>query len=201
MIIELGTSDSDAFFGENGDDFFDGVSGDDIIIGGYHDDSLHGGSGDDFLTGGYHDDTLHGGSGDDLLRGGYHDDVLFGDSGDDLLLGGNHNDFLDGGSGNDSLEGGTGQDTLVGGEGADTFIFNSLESVDVIGDFDQEQGDKIVFDSATGITEIGNLTVHVGASYQDGSELDKVTSLYVGEVRIIEFDRIVSLQAEDFRFI
>ena len=201
MTIKFGTTDSDIFLGENGRDLLEGNSGDDILQGGNHNDSLEGDSGDDLLQGGNHDDLLDGGSGDDLLYGGHHNDILRGDSGDDLLRGGHHNDLLDGGSGNDSLEGSVGQDTLIGGDGADKFIFTSIDSVDVITDFDSDAGDKIVFDADTGVTEIEQLTVHVGVSYNHTSESERVTSLYVDGERFMEFDRVVSLQVEDFEFI
>ena len=158
-------------------------------------------TGSDFLLGENGDDFLDGGAGDDLVTGGYHDDSLDGGSGDDFLQGGNHDDLLDGGSGNDSLEGGVGLDTLIGGDGADKFIFTSLDSVDLITDFNSQQGDQIIFDSATGVTGVEDLTVHIGASYHHTSEPNKVTSLYVDGARIIEFDGVVSLQVEDFEFV
>ena len=184
MTTLNGTTSNDNLFGSNGEDFLAGNSGDDTVIGGYRDDSLNGDSGDDLLNGGYHDDSLNG------------------DSGDDLLLGGNHNDVLDGGSGNDTLNGGIGEDTLTGGDGSDRFIFNSLDSLDIIADFDSSQGDRIVFDTAaTGVANVSDLTVSVGSSYNHNSELDRVTSLYVDGEKIIEFDNLVTLQIEDFEFI
>ena len=182
MAVTLGTTDSDILLGKNGDDFLEGNSGDDRLQGGYYDDSLEGNSGDDSLEGGYHNDMLYGGSGDDLLDGGYHDDLL------------------DGGSGNDSLYGGSGYDTLIGGDGADSFIFTYLNAVDLITDFNAEQGDKIIFDAAK-VSEIADITVHIGASYNNASELEPITSLYVDDIRIVEFDRVVSLKVEDFEFI
>ena len=182
-------------------DSLDGNSGDDRLQGGFHDDSLDGNSGDDRLQGGFHDDSLDGGSGDDSLQGDYHDDVLYGGSGDDLLDGGFHDDMLYGGSGNDSLSGESGYDTLVGGDGADNFVFTYLNDVDIIADFNAEQGDKIIFDAATKISEIADITVHVGVSHNNTAELEPVTSLYVDGTRIIEFDRVVSLQVENFEFV
>ena len=202
MTVKFGTTDSDTLLGKNGDDSLEGNSGDDTVIGGNHDDLLNGDSGDDTVIGGNHDDFLNGGSGDDLLNGGYHDDILYGDSGDDFLNGGYHDDLLNGDSGNDSLNGGIGQDTLVGGDGADNFIFTSLQSYDVIADFDSSQGDKIVFDNATtGVAEISDLTVHLGLSYENTSEFNRVTSLYVDGERIIEFDDVISLGIKDFEFV
>ena len=202
MTTQIGTTNSDNIFGQNGDDILEGNSGDDLIFGGNNDDLIEGGTGDDTIVGGNHDDILEGGTGDDTIVGGYHDDVLKGDSGDDILEGGYHNDVLYGGSGNDSLFGGTGSDTLIGGDGADSFIFTSLDSLDLISDFDSSQGDKIIFDSSTTeVFEISDLTVHIGSSYINTLEPDSITSIYVDGERIIEFDDIVSLQIEDFEFI
>lgn len=202
MTTINGTISADRLVGGNDEDILNGNDGNDTVFGGYFDDIVNGDSGDDRLFGGYHDDTMDGGSGDDRLFGGYHDDIIDGGSGDDLLFGGGHNDLLNGGSGNDSLRGDMGEDTLTGGDGADRFIFDSLDSLDLITDFDSNQGDKIVFDTAmTGITEVGDLTVSIGSSSSDILGPSRVTSLYVDGERIIEFDGLVSLQIEDFEFI
>ncbi|MCC0179293.1 hypothetical protein I4641_20220 [Waterburya agarophytonicola K14] len=184
METKFGTTDSDIIFAGNGDNF------------------LAGNAGDDILEGGNHDDILDGGSGDDILEGGNHDDILDGGSGDDILEGGNHNDILAGGSGNDSLMGEVGRDSLTGGDGADSFIFTSLNSFDIITDFNSSQGDQIIFDSeSTGVAEIEDLTVHLGIGYLNNSEFNRVTSLYVDGERVIEFDTVISLEVEDFEFI
>ena len=197
-----GTIDIDNFFGGNGNNILDGSIGNDTVIGGNGNNILDGSIGNDTVIGGNHDDSLEGGSGDDLINGGNHDDVLQGGSGDDSINGGNHNDVLQGGSGNDYLNGDIGQDSLTGGDGADRFVVDSLDSLDIIVDFDSAQGDKILVDTvATGIEQITDITVLVGSGYDDTYEMRRVTSLYFEGERIIDFDDLVSLQVEDFEFI
>jgi Ca2+-binding RTX toxin-like protein len=75
----------------------------------------------------------------------YNDDGLYGaENSDDTLYGNNGDDVLYGLSGNDTLSGGSGNDTLTGGDGADTFLFGAVsEGVDVIRDFDADEGDVL----------------------------------------------------------
>ena len=113
---------------------------------------LHGGNGNDTISGGfaansderleYGDDTLYGGAGDDVLYGLEDNDTLYGGTGDDALLGGGHNDVLYGGAGDDNL---------IGGHGADVFVLNLDDAgVDLIHDFDPDEGDKIRLEGFTG---------------------------------------------------
>ena len=91
-------------------------------------------------------DTVIGGEGDDILYGQGGDDILLGEEGNDILVGGTGDDTLIGGLGDDILIGGLGDDTLTGGDGADTFkwVDGDLDgSVDVIKDFNKDEGDKI----------------------------------------------------------
>lgn len=200
MTTKFGTSDSDALVGQNSSNLIVGDAGDDTIVGGDSQDSLTGGSGDDTIIGGKRDDSLTGGSGDDLLNGGRDQDNLIGDSGDDTIIGGHHDDSLIGGSGNDLLDGGIGYDTLLGGDGADSFFFTDLSGLDIIADFDSSQGDKIIFDTAsTGIAQVSDFTVHLG--YSNATDNLKVTSLYVDNERVIEFNRVVVLEIENFEFV
>ena len=112
-----------------------GTINNDLILGYDGDDILNGGNGNDFLDGGDGNDSLDGGDGNDFLYGG---------NGNDTLSGGLGNDFFVGGNGNDTLFGGLGNDTLFGGNDADVFVFNSLsEGIDIIGDFNFGQGDRI----------------------------------------------------------
>lgn len=64
--------------------------------------------------------------------------------GDDTLIGGGDSDYLDGGSGNDSIYGQDGNNTLIGGTGNDymsggydndTYVFNTGDGQDRIGDY------------------------------------------------------------------
>jgi Ca2+-binding RTX toxin-like protein len=56
-------------------------------------------------------------------------------------IGSDFNDVLVGGAGVNVLNGGIGADTLTGGSGKDVFVFNTVETGDVITDF--AKGDKI----------------------------------------------------------
>lgn len=67
---------------------------------------------------------------------------------DDDLVGGKGDDTLYGLSGNDTLNGKEGDDLLYGGSGSDTFVMENLgRGVDVIGDFDTNEGDVLDFGS------------------------------------------------------
>ena len=64
--------------------------------------------------------------------------------GNDILNGGDGNDLIFGQEGNDIIIGGNGNDVLYGGSGADVFNFDALsEGGDIIGDFNQADGDQI----------------------------------------------------------
>lgn len=66
--------------------------------------------------------------GNDTIRGGAGDDTIFGQEGDDVIYGGD------------------GDDILSGGSGADQFIMEALgRGVDVISDFDANEGDVLDF--------------------------------------------------------
>jgi Ca2+-binding RTX toxin-like protein len=151
----FGGDGNDDLKGEGGNDTLNGGAGGDVIQGGNGNDVLGGQTGDDFLSGGAGDDALDGGSGDDKLRGGGGNDILNGGSGrddlragdgNDVLSGGTSNDILYGDAGDDQLSGGGGTDALHGGAGADAFVFgaDALGSSDVVRDFAQGEGDRIV---------------------------------------------------------
>ncbi|MBW7910551.1 MAG: M10 family metallopeptidase C-terminal domain-containing protein [Alphaproteobacteria bacterium] len=80
-----------------------------------------GGSGNDYIS---------GNDASNLLRGGAGSDMLLGEDGDDMLFGG------------------LGADILSGGDGADRFVFDNLDGVDTVTDFDDSDGD---------VLEIGDL--------------------------------------------
>lgn len=66
-------------------------------------------------------------------------DEFYGTPADDVINGTDADDVIDGGEGND---------TLFGGEGADSFVMNALnKGIDVIGDFDTNEGDVLDFSS------------------------------------------------------
>lgn len=108
------------------------------------DDRIVGLGGSDFLFGQDGDDHIQGGNGKDQLYGDRNDDILQGRKANDALLGGPGTDDLDGGSGDDVLAGGKEIDLLMGGSGRDTFILNSDEGCDRIGDF-QPRRDRLSF--------------------------------------------------------
>lgn len=80
-----------------------------------------------------------GGSGNDYISGNAANNILKGGAGSDILLGED---------GNDLLFGGFGADILTGGDGADRFVFDNLDGVDTVTDFEYDDGD---------VLEIGNL--------------------------------------------
>ena len=156
----VNSTETDALFGQGGDD---------TLFGGGGGDNLDGGAGDDSLNGGDGDDWLFGQSGNDALRGGAGSDVLFAGSGSDTLFGGAGGDALDGGDGEDHLQGGAGVDVLVGGADADTFSFVSPgEGEDLIRDF-VNGVDVIELDAAAFGLAAGALTGQ--GAWQTGSGL------------------------------
>lgn len=138
-------NETDAMFGEAGNDTLRGFGGFDFIVGGDGNDLLDGGGGSsDDLIGGNGNDTLFGGEGADHLYGdnniGATGEFIGFQTGNDSLLGDNGNDTLEGGKGDDVLlgladndrligvntpdsnPGSLEKDTLTGGTGADVFV-------------------------------------------------------------------------------
>lgn len=165
-VFALGTEQNDVLTGAMGDDFIEGLGGNDMITGKAGDDFLYGDDGDDRIAGNNGDDEIGGGEGDDHLTGGAGDDWLEGDAGDDLLNGNEGADWLQGGQGHDTLLGGKaddilwgddGNDRLAGGAGADKFwLWQNISHTpfdlerNIITDFNSEEGDRLVFDTASG---------------------------------------------------
>ena len=122
-----------------------GTNNSDTIVGNDDNNEIIGGPGDDSLRGARGDDLLRGRTGNDIVKGNKGNDSLFGGSDDDLLIGASGNDDLSGNRGNDTLQGDSGVDSLKGASGADDFLFETFSSeVDIIRDFDDGEGDKIV---------------------------------------------------------
>jgi Ca2+-binding RTX toxin-like protein len=119
--------DTDALFGEGGNDYLNGGGGDDGLDGGFGNDTLEGGAGVDWLYGSFGNDVLYGATetvdSDDT-------DALFGQEGNDTLNGGGGGDNLDGGSGDDELNGGAGNDWLFGQ--GDNDVLNGGDGLDVL---------------------------------------------------------------------
>lgn len=72
--------------------------------------------------------------------------IIQGSEGNDELHGTKDNDVIYGGNGNDIIYGGYGADRLYGGLGADQFVidFSELGELDIIEDFNPDEGDIIV---------------------------------------------------------
>ncbi|WP_417742496.1 S8 family serine peptidase [Salipiger sp.] len=138
-----GLAGADTIFGRGGDDRIDGGGGDDKLVAGGGDDLVFGGGGVDVVNGGYGNDRAFGGADDDRLIGSVGDDSLYGEAG---------NDVLRGDDGNDVLVGGAGRDVMLGGGGADIFVFDLADAsaMDVIRDFNAEEGDRIVVEGVQG---------------------------------------------------
>jgi VCBS repeat-containing protein len=135
----LGTEVSDMLYGDNSDDFINGLGGDDQIFGGEGNNFLLGGAGNDILYAGSGNDRLDGGDGNDLLFGSEGRNTLLGGAGDDTIYGGTSDDLIDGGNGNNQIyaaEGnnligtGSGNDVVYAGAGSD-WVFTG-EGNDVI---------------------------------------------------------------------
>jgi len=184
-ILNDDASDGDDIInGDNNGNFLDGGAGNDQVIGNGGDDNISGGTGNDILGGGTGNDeivdgignntldggngldklitlsglnTQSGGEGSDLLVGGIQADVLKGGAGNDVIRGEASNGFL---GGSDAISGGNGDDIMMGGRGADTFIFNTSDGDDVIGQFGL--GD-VAFDNINGYSVSAT-----GADFQTG---------------------------------
>jgi RHS repeat-associated protein len=121
------SAETDALFGEGGNDFLNGGGGDDGLDGGAGNDTLEGGAGVDWLYGSFGDDVLFGAT---ELVDSDDTDALFGQEGNDTLNGGGGGDNLDGGSGDDELNGGAGNDWLFGQ--GDNDVLNGGDGLDVL---------------------------------------------------------------------
>ena len=96
-------------------------------------------------------------------------DTLNGDGAANVLSGGLGIDSLFGNGGNDILIGGPGADNLTGGLGADIFRLTDTAAADIIGDFNNAEGDKIdltaLFSVASGHS-LSEYVVHTGTTLQ-----------------------------------
>ena len=125
--------------GSIGDDRIIGTPGTDVIIGLPGTDNIRGGNGTDVIQGNEDADRLYGENGNDIIQGGLGSDQIYGGDGDDILTGGIDDDLVIGENGNDKMYGDVGDDVLIGGSGAD--FFNCGDGIDVIIDFNLEEGD------------------------------------------------------------
>jgi Ca2+-binding RTX toxin-like protein len=125
--------------GSFGDDRITGSNESEVMIGLLGADTIRGEGGDDNVQGNEDLDKLYGEDGNDLLQGGAATDQVYGGMGDDILSGGLGDNFLVGENGDDKLYGGSEDDIMQGGLGAD--YFDCGEGIDIIIDFDIEEGD------------------------------------------------------------
>jgi uncharacterized RmlC-like cupin family protein len=81
-------------------------------------------------------------------------DKIIGSQFNDFIRAGSGNDFIDAKEGNDLIRGGSGQDIMSGGLGADLFLytFDQIDnSLDIIKDFNQSSGDKLVVETGINV--------------------------------------------------
>ncbi|MEL6640101.1 MAG: S8 family serine peptidase [Pseudomonadota bacterium] len=194
--------DESARYGTDGDDRLRGDGSDNTIYGGDGEDYVTGGSGDDVLHGEGDADDMRGGKGDDVMYGGADDDSMTGGQGNDHVIGGTGSDILRGREGNDTIEGGSGFDILSGDDGADVFLFNlsTIDSVDLITDFDSDEGDRIVIEDINGAsTEDITLVRDGNAVYLEIAALDE--TVRVAEIRGLSSSDLTMFEAETDSFI
>ena len=171
----FGEDGNDTLISSNGNDFLMGGDGNDKVLGGGGNDKIGGQSGADWLWGDSGNDYLMGDEGDDYLNGGADDDTLIGGYGNDKLFGGEGDDQLEGGYGNDLLLAGNGSNVYYGGAGADRFGLMKKHEQNVIGDFNHEEGDKLLIrkrhiDSVE-VSFLGNLGANGEAQFMLESEM------------------------------
>lgn len=173
--INLGGG-NDYLYGEGGDDFLYTGAGVDVMNGGAGYDTIvfHKAMVADWQTGVLDADigwdswqaweAIQGSGGDDVIRTnswGFSIE-LRGGAGHDLLatgVTGVVSDILNGEAGDDTLNGGAGDDTLTGGSGADTFVIGAGGGIDLVTDFNADEGDKIDFTGIAGVYSLADLTV------------------------------------------
>ena len=128
-----------------------------------------------FAIGTDRDDNLTGARGDDYIEGGEGNDIIIGKAGNDALYGDEGIDRIKGENGNDEIGGGSGDGHLTGGEGADKFfVWQNVShrpfdfETNIITDFNSEEGDRLVFDTASGHeTSLSALNLSIRGPFDD----------------------------------
>jgi len=210
--VNLGTTELEVIFGNDGNDTFTAGSAVDVIlVGGAGNDALTGGSGDDVLVGGEGLDSLSGGAGDDTLRVDSNDTNIDGGDGTDTLLvtddvgvslnltsisiedatGGAGNDTFNASSATDRvvLDGAAGGDTLDSGSGDD-----SLTGGDGNDDIDGGAGLDVAFFSgiAADYQITGNATSATVID-QNAADGDEGTDTLANIERLVFSDATIHL--------
>jgi Ca2+-binding RTX toxin-like protein len=193
-----GSAKADTLTGNNLNNTIDGGAGNDILAGLLGNDTLNGETG--FDTADYsaapsavvvnlQAGTASGGAGVDKLTG---IENALGSGFNDRITGSTSNNDLDGGAGNDILDGDTGLDTLTGGAGRDNFIFDALDAIDVVKDFnpldDTLRIDDLMFVGLTSLLPLGTLP---GAYFVSGPSpvaTREAQFLYETDTGFLRFD-------------
>ncbi|MEY8841950.1 calcium-binding protein, partial [Cribrihabitans sp. XS_ASV171] len=181
----LGEDGNDSLRGGEGLDILNGGDGDDDIMGGALSDTILGGDGNDTIAGEDGNDILYGQDGNDVISGGLGTDQIAGQDGDDNLTGGGLSDAIFGNEGDDFLNGGVGFDRLNGGEGSDRFYHAGTEShgTDWIQDFDNSEGDMLVFGGMATADDFVIHSVHTDLPERPGDdEIEEIFVDYQGQV-------------------
>ena len=194
LIFGLGSNDiligDDTVAGGTGNDTLDGGAGNDTMSGGGGDDTYYvdstadvvnesqfGGAGIDTVISTVTfslADTIHAiGTIENLTLAGSANINGTGNTANNVLTGNSGNNSLDGGTGNDTITGGAGTDTLNGNAGNDTFIVDSTTDsfVEAAGGGTDTVVSSVTFSlaTATGATQIENLTLAAGAGSINGT--------------------------------
>lgn len=204
----FGNDGIDTFYGDAGNDSFDGGSGSDIVsyatskVGIALDltdgmNSTGDAAGDTFtsierINGSFFNDSMRGDGAENRLFGLSGNDTLMGEGGDDWLYGSSGEDILMGGDGTDRFFGGNDADTMTGGGDRDIFYFGASEGADTITDFDQDGNDVLVYQAASGATQLSDLTI-----VQSG---DDVLIINGTNILTIENQLVADMGADDFIF-
>ncbi|MBN8530473.1 MAG: putative Ig domain-containing protein [Alphaproteobacteria bacterium] len=151
--------------------------------------------------------TIFGDGTDNTIAGTAGVDAIDGQAGNDSLTAGGGNDVLLGGDGDDTLVGQANGDLYVGGLGADYFkitnLFDSFNSEgDRIVDFNQGQGDKIVFENCgiDGVVAGSWNNSNIGFSYSAGTNTTTLSISMVSWTFNLYVTGNVAFTAADFIF-
>ena len=120
-------------------------------------------------------------------------DKIIGSRFNDFVRGGSGDDFINALEGDDLIRGGSGADIISGGLGADSFLytFDQIDnSLDIIKDFNQSSGDKLIVETGIDVKVDAGFIV---LSYLDfevkvdiGADWDSDNIIEYAELTIIE---------------